>query len=129
MVGAATFQNTKSTADRLRDREPACLAPVFKGPFEFYELQAVEQGVGGTIRLTAHTNYPDVDVAQSCTAGRRTVPAKVTDRTEDFPIPSPVMFGMPLPKSDELAATPDKKSFIVKKAGWVWTLTPSIPAR
>jgi hypothetical protein len=36
------------------------------------------------------------------------------------------MFGMPLPQFDDLAVTPGKKSFIVKKAGWTWTLTPSI---
>jgi len=129
LVGAATFQNTKSRADRLRDREPVCLPPILKGEFEFYELTAVTEGVGGAINLVAHTNYPAVDVAQSCTASRRTVPAKVTDRTRDFGIPSPVMFAMPLPASNELAVSPDRKSFILKKAGWTWTLTPSIPAR
>jgi hypothetical protein len=36
------------------------------------------------------------------------------------------MFGMPLPKSDDLEVTPDKKSFIVRKKGWTWTLTPSL---
>jgi hypothetical protein len=36
------------------------------------------------------------------------------------------MFGMPLPRSDDLATSPDKKSFIVKKSGWTWTFTPTL---
>src|SRR6185436_8376619 len=31
LVGQPTFQNTKSTATNLRDREPSCLPPVLKG--------------------------------------------------------------------------------------------------
>jgi hypothetical protein len=78
--------------------------------------------------LQVRTTYPAVDVAQSCTASRKTVPAKVVTRPEDFAVPSPVMFGMPLPPSDKLAVSPDKKSFIVKQSGWTWTFTPSIAA-
>jgi len=129
LVGAATFQNTKSTASKLRDREPVCLPPVLKGDFEFYDLLAVENGLGGMLHFTVRTTRPVVEVAQSCTASRRAVPAKVDERTEQFVITSPVMFAMPLPKSDSLAVSPDKKSFIVKKNGWTWTLTPSIAAR
>jgi hypothetical protein len=129
MVGAATFQNTKSTARKLRDREPACLPPVLQGELEFYELLAVKEGVGGAINLVAKSTYPAVDVAQSCTASRRTVPGKVADRTQDFMLPSPVLFAMPLRTSENLAVSADKKSLIFKKDGWVWTLTPSIPAR
>jgi hypothetical protein len=72
------------------------------------------------------TTFPAVEVAQFCTDSRKTVPAKVREETEDFGLPSPVMFGMPLPKSDDLAVTPDKKSFIVRNKGWTWTLTPSL---
>ena len=34
LVGAPIIQNTKSTVTNLRDREPACLAPVLKGEYE-----------------------------------------------------------------------------------------------
>jgi hypothetical protein len=44
-------------------------------------------------------------------------------------LPSPVMFGMPLPDSDDLRISADKKSFLRKKAGWTWTFTPSIEPR
>ncbi len=54
------------------------------------------------------------------------MPAKVDEEIEEFGVPSPVMLAMPLPPSKELEITPDKKSFIVRKKGWTWTLTPSI---
>lgn len=126
MVGAATFQNFKSTVSKLRDREPSCLPPVLKGDFEYYELVAVADSLGGAIQLKARTTYPVAEVAQSCTACRKAVPAKVNDVTDDLAIPSPIMFGMPLPPSDDLAVSPDRKSFIVKKRGWTWIFTPSI---
>lgn len=129
LVGTPTFQNAKSTVTKLRDREPACLPPVLKGDLDFYELLAVNDGLGGAIDLKVRTTYPVVEVAQACTGGRRTVPAKVEEKQEVFGVLSPVMFGMQLPKSDNLAVSADKKSFIVKKAGWTWTLTPSIAAR
>jgi hypothetical protein len=105
------------------------LSPVLKGDFEFYELLAVRAGLGGSLELSVRTQFPVVEVAQSCTASRRAVPAKVREWTEDFVVVSPVLFGMPLPKSEELAVSADKKSFIVRKAGWTWTLTPSIASR
>jgi hypothetical protein len=37
---------------------------------------------------------------------------------------------MPLPDSDDLRVSKDKKSLITKKDGWTWTFTPSIvPAK
>jgi hypothetical protein len=128
LVGQPTFQNTKSTALNPRDREPSCLPPLLKGEYEHYELLAVKDGLGGALEMQVRTSHPIVEVAQLCTASRKSVPAKVDTRSEDFVVPSPVMFGMPLPKSDDLAVSPDKKSFIVKQAGWTWTFTPSIPS-
>jgi hypothetical protein len=96
------------------------------GGFEFYDLLAVKEGPGGAILLESRRTFPVVEVAQSCTASLKAVPAKIQDDTEDFGVPSPVMLAMPLPKSDSLAVSPDKKSLIVKKGGWTWTFTPSI---
>ena len=126
LVGQPTFQNSKSTATNLRDREPSCSPPVLKGDYEHYDLLGVKDGLGGSIQLQVRTTYPAVDVAQACTASRKTVPPKVVTHPEEFGVPSPVMFGMTLPPSEMLAISPDKKSFIVKKSGWTWTFTPSI---
>ena len=126
LVGAPTIQNTKTVVGKLSDREPSCLPPVLKGEYEHYELLGIKDGLGGALELQVKTTYPVVEVAQFCTASRKAVPAKVREETEDFGVPSPVMFGMPLPPSEQLAVTPDKKSFIVKKNGWTWTLTPSL---
>jgi hypothetical protein len=54
------------------------------------------------------------------------VPAKTDTRAEEFVVISPVTFGMPLPDSDDLRISKDKKSLIAKKDGWTWTYTPSM---
>jgi hypothetical protein len=54
------------------------------------------------------------------------VPARTNERPEDFVVISPVTFGMPLPDSDDLRISKDKKSLITGKRGWTWTLTPTM---
>jgi hypothetical protein len=129
MVGAPTFKNYKSAVANLHDREKACLPPVLKGAYEHYELTGVKDGLGGALEMQVQTTYPAVEVAQSCRASRKTVPAKVMSRTEDLAVPSPVMFGMPVPDSDQLRISADRKSLIHKKGGWTWTFTPSVAPR
>jgi hypothetical protein len=98
---------------------------VLKGDYEHYELQGIKDGLGGALELEVLTIYPEVEIAQDCTASRRTVPASRKVRPEDFVLPSPVMMGMPLPDSDELRVSPDKTFMIRKSAGWTWTYTPT----
>jgi len=126
MVGAPKFQNSKTALKNPRDREPSCLPPVLKGEYEHYELLGIKDGLGGALELQVQTTYPEVDVAQSCTVSRKAVPASRKTRSEDLVVTSPVMMAMPLPDSDELRVSPDKKSLVHKKAGWTWTFTPSI---
>jgi hypothetical protein len=125
LVGTPTFQNTKTTLTNLRDREPSCLAPVLKGDYEHYELLGIKDGQAGALELQVKTIYPLVEIAQSCTASRKPVPAKVNTRPEELVVPSPVMLGMPLSGSNGLSISGDKKSLVFKKAGWTWTFTPS----
>jgi hypothetical protein len=130
LVGTPTFQNTKTTVTNLRDREPSCLAPVLKGEYEHYELLGIKDGQAGALELQVKTIYPLVEIAQSCTASRKPVPAKIYTRPEELVVPSPVMLGMPLSGSNDLSISGDKKSLVVKKAGWTWTFTPSpVPAK
>ena len=126
LVGAPTFQNTKSTLTNPSDREPKCLPPVLKGEYEHYEVLAIKEGLSGTLDLAVQTTYPLVEVAQFCTASRKAVPAKTKQRSEDFVVVSPVSFGMPLPDSDDLRISSDRKSLVAKKNGWTWTYTPVI---
>jgi hypothetical protein len=130
LVGQPTFQNTKTTLTNPTDREPKCLPPVLKGEYEHYELLGIKDGLGGALELQVRTTYPVVEVAQFCTASRKTVPAKKETRAEQFVVVSPVTFGMPLPDSDDLRISKDKKSLITKKQGWTWTFTPTmVPAK
>jgi len=126
LVGAATFQNTRTTLTNPTDYEPKCLPPVLKGEYEHYEVLGIKEGLAGGLELQVQTKYPIVEVAQFCTASRKAVPAKTNTRPEEFTVVSPVTFGMPLPDSDDLRISKDKKSLITKKNGWTWTLTPTM---
>ncbi len=126
LVGTPTFENTKSVLTNPKDKEPSCLPPVLRGEYEHYEILGIKEGPGGALELQVQTTYPVVEIAQSCTASRKAVPASRKARSEDLVLPSPVMMGMPLPDSDDLRVSKDKKSMIVKKGGWTWTFTPSI---
>ncbi len=128
LVGTPTFQNTKSVLTNPKDKEPSCLPPILKGEYEHYEVLSIKEGLGGALELQVQTTYPVVEIAQSCTASRKAVAASRKTRPEELVLPSPVMMGMPLPDSDDLRVSKDKKSMIVKKAGWTWTFTPSIGA-
>jgi hypothetical protein len=125
LVGTPTFKNSKSIAQKLRDRSPTCLAPVLKGEYEHYELLSVKQGLAGALEFTIRTTYPVVEVAQMCMASRKAVPAKVNTDQEQFSLPNPTMFAMPIPNTPELSITPNKTAFIMKKHGWTWTITPT----
>ena len=126
LVGAPTFQNTKTTLTNPSDYEPKCLPPVLKGEYEHYEVLGIKNGIAGGLELQVQTRYPVVEVAQFCTASRKAVPAKINTRPEEFVVVSPVAFGMPLPDSDSLRISRDKKSLVTKNDGWTWTFTPSI---
>lgn len=126
LVGTPTFQNVKSVVKNVGDREPKCLPPVLKGDYEHYEVLGIKDGIAGGLELQVKTTYPVVEVVQFCTGSRKVVPAKTETRPEEFGVISPVAFGMPLPDSDDLRISRDKKSLITKKNGWTWTLTPSI---
>lgn len=126
LVGTPVIRNEKSTVANLRDYEPKCLPPILKGEYEHYELLSLKEGLGGALEALVQTSYPAAEVAQFCTGKYKAVPASVNKRPEDMVLPSPVMFGMPLPDSDDLRISKDKKSLVVKKDGWTWTFTPTI---
>ena len=126
LVGAATFQNTKTMLTNPVDSEPKCLPPVLKGEYEHYELLSIKDGLSGSLEFQVQTKYPVVEVAQFCTASRKAVPAKNVVEEEQFVVVSPVSFGMPLPDSDDLRISADKKSLIRKADDWTWTYTPTI---
>jgi hypothetical protein len=126
LVGSTTFQNARTVVANLSDREPKCLPPVLEGEYEHYELLGIKEGLSGMLELQVRTTYPVVKVAQFCTASRKAVPAKTTTRPEDFVVISPVTLGMPLPDSDNLRISKDRKSLITRKNGWTWTFTPTI---
>jgi hypothetical protein len=126
LVGTPTFLNEKSVVKNLHDYESKCRPPVLKGEYEHWELLGVKDGLGGALELQVQTTYPEADVAQFCTGKNKTVPGSVKKYPEELAVLSPVMFGMPLPDSDNLRISKDKKSLIHKQDGWTWTFTPTL---
>jgi hypothetical protein len=124
LVGTPVIVNKKSVVKDLRNSEPSCRPPVLKGEYEHYELLAIKQGLAGNLELQVQTAYPAAEVAQFCTGSNKAVAASLKTRPEELTVLSPVMLGMPLPDSDNLRVSPDKKSLIHKSAGWTWTFTP-----
>jgi len=130
LVGEPVVRNEKSAVANLRNPEPKCRPPVLNGEYEHWDLLAVKDGLGGALALQVQTTYPAADVAQFCTGKNKAVPGRVKKQPEELVVPSPVMFAMPLPDSDDLRVSKDKKSLIHKKGGWTWTFTPSLePAK
>ena len=126
LIGKPTFQNFKTTVAKPRDRDGKCAPPVLKGDYEHYDVLGIKDGLSGSLEIQVQTTYPVVDVPQMCTGKPKAVPAKNDIRPEQFVVVSPVSFGMPLPDSDDLRISTDKKSLIAKKNGWTWTYTPAI---
>jgi hypothetical protein len=129
IVGTPAIQNFKSTMQKVRDREPSCLAPILKGEYEHYDLSNVKAGLAGVLTFTVTTKYPVVEAMYMCTAGRKPVPAENKVRPEEFSLPSPTLFGMPIPNTPEFSINAAKTQFIVKKNGWTWTITPAIAGK
>jgi hypothetical protein len=126
-----SLRNYPSEVKNLRDREPKCLPPVLKGPYEEMTVLEVVNGLGGAIDLKTEHSYPPVDVAQFCTASRKSVPAEKKTSVKPIAVPSPMLIAMGAPSSDKLSYSADRKSLIVKDGNWTWTFTPSTtpPAR
>lgn len=121
-----SLKNFPSEIKNLRDSESKCLPPVLNGPFELATILEVVNGLGGMIDMKIERRYPTVDVAQLCTASRKSVPAAVTIDVESMAVPSPVLMAMGAPTSEQLSYSADKKSMIVKDGNWTWTFTPSL---
>ena len=125
LLAVSAIRNGTAEVGKLRDREPKCFPPVLKGPLELTVLE-VGSGLGGAIDLKVERNYPNVEVAQFCTASRKPVPASKKVDVVSMMVPSPVMMAMGVPGTKELAFSADGKSMIVKQGNWSWTFTPSV---
>lgn len=125
LVGVSGLKNANAEVSKLRDREPKCLPPVLKGPLEL-TVREVGPGLGGAIDMKIESSYPTAEVAQFCTASRRTVPASKKVDTVSMMVPSPTMMAMGMPPTKELSYSADGKSMILKQGNWTWTFTPSL---
>jgi signal transduction histidine kinase len=70
------LKNYPSEVKNLRDREGKCLPPVLKGTYELATVLEVVNGLGGALDVKIERSYPAVDVAQFCTASRKSVAAE-----------------------------------------------------
>jgi hypothetical protein len=126
LLKITSLKNYPSEVKKLHDREPKCNPPVLKGAFELATFLEVVNGLGGALDMKIERSYPVVEVAQFCTASRKSVPAEKTTSVESMAVPSPVIMAMGAPPTEKLSYSADKKSMIVKNGGWTWTFTPSL---
>ena len=125
LVCVSGLKNANAEVTKLRDREPKCMPPVLKGPLEL-TVQEVGPGLGGAIDMKVERSYPTAEVAQFCTASRKTVPASKKVDMVSMMVPSPTIMAMGMPPTKELSYSADGKSMIVKQGHWSWTFTPSL---
>ena len=127
IVGTPSIKNAPTVVTNLHDHEPACLAPVLKGPFDYATLDAVTPGLAGALHFTMTRTFPDVTVSQVC-SGTKLAPAAKEADEEELMIPQPTFLAMGM-SSEDMTVSPDKKSVIIKNPpgfnGWVFTLTPT----
>jgi hypothetical protein len=128
LLKLTSLHNSPTQLTNLRDFEKSCLPPVLAGAYEYATVLEVVNGLGGALDMQIERAYPAAEVAQSCTASRKAVPAEKKIAVYSMAVPSPVMMAMGVPSTDTLAFTADKKSMVVKDGNWTWTFTPSTTA-
>jgi hypothetical protein len=129
LLKITSLKNYPSEVKNLRDREPKCMPPVLNGPFEFATVLEVVNGLGGALDMKIERSYPAVDVAQFCTASRKSIPAEKKTYVKSMGVPSPIIMAMGAPPTETVSYTADKKSIIFKDDNWTWTFTPSMTPR
>jgi hypothetical protein len=126
LLKITSLKNYPSEVKNPRDREPKCMPPVLNGPFEFATVLEVVNGLGGALDMKIERSYPAVDVAQFCTASRKSIPAEKKTYVKYMGVPSPIIMAMGAPPTETVSYTADKKSIIFKDDNWTWTFTPSM---
>ena len=125
LVGTPTIVNEKSVVTNLTNYEPKCAPPTLKGPYGHVTVLSLKDGLAGSLEMQVQQSYPAASVIQFCTGAPKAVAAKTETRPEEFGVVSPMILAMPSTGSKDVTVTPDKKSIVVKKGGWTWTMTPT----
>ena len=125
LVGTPKIVNEKSTVTNLANYEPKCNPPTLKGEYEHATVLSITDGLAGSAEMQVQQSYPAANVIQFCTGAPKAVAAKIETRPEAAPIVSPMILAMGATGNKDLTISADKKSIIVKKGGWTWTLTPT----
>ena len=125
LVGTPKIVNEKSAVTNLANYEPKCAPPTLKGEYEHATVLSITDGPIGSPVMQVQQSYPAANVIQFCTGAPKAVAAKIETETEDAPIVSPMILAMPATGNKDLTISADRKSIIVKKRGWTWTLTPT----
>lgn len=127
IVGKPVFTNAPSQVISANSGKAECSPPAVKGPYEHFELAAIEPG-RDTLTLKGTRSFPDAGVSADwpATCKQRMYPAKKTEVSEVIAVTSPMLLLMPSGANPNLVVSADKKSFTLKNQGWSWTYTPTI---
>ena len=126
LVGTPTIVNEKSSLKNLANYEPKCNPPTLNGEYEHATVLSIKDGLAGSLEMQVQRSYPAAHVIQFCTGAPKAVAAKTETESTEAPVVSPMILAMGATGNKEVTISPDKKSIIVTKKGWTWTLTPTI---
>jgi len=110
----------------------ACPAPRVDGTFELLTAVAIKEAMGSPALEVKRDQpgggipYPGARATGTCGDAWDPAEPKSEVLTTGLMLPPPMVLAMPPGSGFDL--TPDRKSIIVKQAGWVWTATPT-PAK
>ncbi len=126
LVGTPAFVDSTSQLGALRNGARGCRAPLVTGHYEHSSIESITNGLGGQLAMQIRTDYPEGSVPVACTGGNQASPAHSESTQVDFLVPSVALLSMgdQMPAGD-ISVSRDKRSIIIKTAGWTYTYTPT----
>jgi len=126
LVGTPTFKDAATEMGTIRNGAEGCRPPTISGTFEYSTIESLTEGMGGQLQMNVRRDYPAAQMTVACTGGNQPVePYSTTEQTELL-VPGVMMLAMGAALTgDDLRVSKDGTSFIVKKAGWTYTYTPT----
>ncbi len=126
LTGKPEITNFPSVTGALRNGADGCRAPTVSGAYEHSTIEQLKDGFGGQLTMVVRTDYPMGQVPVACTGGNQPSPARTSTTETAFIVPGIGLLTMgDQLTGDDMRVSPDKRSLIVKQAGWTYTYTPT----
>jgi len=126
LVGTPTFTNASTEMGAIRNGADGCRPPTLSGKYEHSTIESLKEGNGGQLMMMVLTDYPAAQMTVACTGGNEAVAAHSVTEPQEFIVPGIMLLAMgDAMTGDDFKLSADGNSFIVKKDGWTYLITPS----